>query len=63
MSASTVTEVWPSVAEMPKSFSTSAASSAGSPASAGSCSAHAIPPWVCPDSTDAVTRAWASCWA
>ena len=22
-----------------------------------------MPPWVWPDSTDAVTRAWDSCWA
>ena len=50
-------------AETPKSFSTSAATSPGSPGVAGSLSAHTSPPWVCPDSTDAVTRAWASCWA
>ena len=63
VSAETVTVPLPGVAEMPKSFFTSAATFAASPAVFGSCRAHTMPAWVWPDSTDAVTRACASCWA
>ncbi len=36
---------------------------AGDPALSGSRSAQPMPAGVCPDSTEAVTRAWPSCWA
>ena len=68
--ASTVTVRSATSVAMPKSFSSRAATSSGSPAVAGASRAQPIPAAVWPESHltqehafEAVTRAWDSCWA